>query len=225
MLRNTIILSLVCAVGLNAGMFGDMASSVGLGGGSSSSVSADEVQNVLKNFQDAEKGLHNSVLVINSALGDKKKLEEFSEEEKKIASMPQNSEKESAVLKLNQDELAYTESLTKSKEVQEKAKKLTAVQKQKVGLSISNLLLVALKDSEGLVRAQNLVKAISTNKSDAIKYAVDLPKINSIVQTVPNQVNSLSNLTSGLTTLANHSGITVDTQTSTDKPLQEIPLD
>lgn len=224
MLRKSIIVSLVCAVSLNAGMFGDVAAAAVMDGGSGSSVSASEVQNVLMNFQDAEKGLQLSIMGINSALGDKQKIEEFAVMEKKISGMGESAEKDAARLKLYQDELAYTEAISKSKEIQEKAKNLSQSQKAKVGISIGNLLLVALKDAEGLLRARNLAKSISSNKSEAVRYAIELPKINTIVQTIPNQVNSLATINNGLTELAKNADIEVIQPTSFDQPFKEVSI-
>ena len=221
MLRKSLVLSAILAASLNAGMFGDLAGAVTGGGNQATAFSANDIQSILTNFQQAEKGLNTSVDLINQALGDKKQLAEWAEKEKSINAMPASSEKDANFQKLKEEKVAYTEKLTHSQDVQEKAKKLSSQQKEKVSISISNLLLVALKDTEALVRSKSLVSTISSNPSYAMQYAADLPKLKNVVSTVPNQVASLGTLTSGLTTLAKNADITVKQPVSANEPMQD----
>lgn len=222
MLQKSLVVSIVLAASLNAGMFGDLANAAVGGGNQTTAFSANDIQSVLTNFQQAEKGLNTSIGLINLALGDKKQLTAFAENEKSINTMPESSEKDAKLEQLHQDQMAYAETLSKSKDIQEKAKKLSSQQKAKVSISISNLLLVALKDTEALVRSKNLVNSISANPSLAMQYASDLPKLKNVVTTVPNQVTSLGTLTSGLMTLAKNADLpAVKQPASANEPMQD----
>lgn len=227
MLKRSLITSVILAASLNAGMFGDLAGAAmgTIGGGdASSTVSGNDVQAVLTNFQQAEMGLNNSVDMINKALGDKKQLAEWEEKEKSINAMPASSEKDAATKKLNEDQMSYATKISESKDVQDKAKKLSSEQKKKVGISIGNLLLVALKDAEALTRAKGLVGSISSNPAVAMKFATDLPKLKDVVTTVPSQLSSLATLTSGYVGMAKSAGISVTQPKSADEPLKEVEI-
>ncbi len=222
MLKKSLVVSAILVASLNAGMFGDLASSA-LGGGSSApTVSGNDVKAVLTTFQQAETGLNNSVKLIDSALGDKAQVAKFDAQEKSINAMPNGSEKDAATKILNEDRLAEAKKISDSKDTQDKAKKLSSEQKAKVGISISNLLLVALKDTEGLTRAKALVASISSNPSAAMQFASDLPKLKDIVTTVPTQVSSLGTITSGLVKVAQSADIKYNANPKTTDNLTEV---
>lgn len=227
MLKQSLLLSTFLAVSLNAGMFGslgDMAMGALDGGDSSTAVSGNDVQAVLTNFQQAEQGLNNSVDLINKALGDKKQLVEWEEKEKSINAMPSSAEKDAEMKKLNESQTAYAAKMAESKETQGKMQKLSSEQKAKVGKSVTNLLLVALKNTEALVRAKSLVGSITTNPMAALKFATDIPKLKDVVTTVPSQLSSLATLTSGYVNMAKSAGIAVAQPKSADEPLKEVEI-
>ena len=224
MLKKSLVVSAILVASLNAGMFGDLASSALAGGSSTPAVSGNDVKAVLTTFQQAETGLDNSVKLIDSALGDKAQVAKLEAQEKSINTMPDGSEKDAATKKLKEDRLAEAKKISDSKDTQNKAKNLSSEQKAKVGTSISNLLLVALKDTEGLTRAKALIASISSNPSSAIQFASDLPKLKDVVTTVPTQVVSLGTLTSGLVKVAKSSNIAVTQPKSADEPLKEVEL-
>ncbi len=217
MLKKSLIALAILVGSLNAGMFGALAGAALGGGSTASAVSGSDVQAVLTNFQQAQLGLDSSVMLINSALGDKKQVAEFEKRAKEINSKPESSEKDAANKELKKDELASAEKLATSKDAQDKAKKLSSEQKVKVGASISNLLLVAMKDTTALASAKGLVSSISSNPSAAMQFATDLPKLKDVVMTIPTQLSSLGTLTSGLTTLAKNADITVNQPKADDK--------
>lgn len=221
-----IVLSTVLAMALTSSSFAfGMPSIPGLGlGGTAAAISGNDIESVLTNFQQAETGLNNSVDLINKALGDKKQLAEWEEKEKSINAMPASSEKDAALKKVNEDQIAYATKLAESKQTEGKMKNLSSEQKAKVGKSLANLLLVVLKDTEALARAKNLVSSISSNPMAALKFAKDIPKLKDVVTTVPSQLSSLATLTSGYVGMAKSAGIVVAQPKSADEPLKEVEL-
>lgn len=224
MLKKSLVVSAILVASLNAGMFGDMASSA-LGGESSTpAVSGNDIKAVLTTFQQAEAGLDNSVKLIDSTLGDKAQMAKFEAQEKSINVMQSGSEKYAAIKKLSEDRLAEAKKISKGKDIQNRVKKLSTEQKAKVGTSISNLLLVGLKETESLTRAKALITSISSNPSSAIQFASDLPKLKNVVATAPAQVVSVGTVTSGLVKAAKSSNIAVTQPKSADEPLIELQL-
>lgn len=204
------------AASSGGGLFGSLL------GGSSKPVTANDISGVVKTFQEAEAGLNNSVDLINQALGDKDKLAEWAQKEKTIKKMPESSEKDAAIKALNEDQLSYATKLAESEGLSEKAKKLNAKQKEKVGTAIGNLLLVVLKDQQALSQGKNVISSLTTNPALAVQFASDLPKIKDVIVTIPTQLSSLGTLSSGLISMAKEADINVKQPASADEKLKPV---
>lgn len=204
------------AASTGGGLFGSLL------GGSSKPVSANDISTVIKTFQEAEAGLNNSVDLINQALGDKEKLAEWELKEKTIKKMPASSEKDAAIKALNEDQLSYATKLAESEGLSEKAKKLNAKQKEKVGTAIGNLLLVVLKDQQALSQGKDVVSSLTSNPVMAVQFASDLPKIKDVIVTIPTQLSSLGTLSSSLISMAKEADINVKQPASADEKLKPV---
>ncbi|HRF57114.1 MAG TPA: hypothetical protein PLV58_06930 [Campylobacterales bacterium] len=222
MVKKLIIASFLLVGSANAGMFDSVVSAVGGGGSSSSSISGSDVKGVISSFQDAEKSLFISVDLVNKALADKQEVAKLEELQKTVSSMPDGAEKDAKTKEIQSSSVALAEKTVKSEKASKDAQKLSTAQKQKVAVSTFNILLALLKDKEALSKAQNLVSSISSNPTSAVQFAGDLPKLKDIVSTVPNQIDSLTTLGSGLMKLAKTAKISVAQPASASESMKPV---
>jgi hypothetical protein len=219
MVKKLIMAGFLVVGSANAGMFDSVAGAIG-GGSSSSSVSASDVKGVISSFQDAERMLFNSLVLINKALANKQEVAKLEELLKTINAMPEGAEKDAKMKELEKSSLALAQKTLESKEVTKVAQKLSTEQKQEVASATFNILLAVLKDKEALSKAQNLVSSISSNPTSAAQFAGDLPKLKDIVATAPNQITSITKIGSGLIDLAKTAKISVTQPASADEPMK-----
>lgn len=214
MIQKSFVFSILLACSLHAGMFGDLAGSL-MGGGKSEGTGT-EMESIFETMEQSNQSLIGSVEVINGLLGDKKQLTKWQDQNKSIAKLT-DDEKEPALLKLNQEKMAYATALGENKDAILKAKKLPKEQKTKLGAAISDILLVSMREKEAAEKAKGILKSIIASPVSAIKYAGDLPKLKDVVSNTPTMLSEQTSLSKNMISLANNANIEI----KQPKPIEE----
>ena len=157
---------LVCALTIGIAMPASAQLSLpGLGGGSKSS--GGDIDSQVKSFTEKSSAInglvYKSLKFIVAAYASTEEAAKIAEETKAFEAITDPKEKQAKVAEALKSDSAKLEEISKSKDAQEKTKKLDKTKQAQVAASVGNFLIAALRAPDLVKNGQTIVQSVSSN--------------------------------------------------------------
>ena len=187
---------------------------VGAKTGSSSSASAGDVDAFLKTADEADGLIRKSASTLFSAVATKQQIDAQEDVLKAANAVADPKEKEAAIKKASDDQLAQLAKVDYAAKSEEMKKSMDAKKSKQIGASIYNFTLGMLKDKEVMDKGQGVIASISSNPMAAGK----LVKAKDVVSSVTGQMGSISTIAVGIQKLMTVAKLEALPTKTTDQP-------
>lgn len=156
--------------------------------------SAADVDGFLKTADEADGLVRKSAATLFLAVATKQQMDEQEDVLKAANAVADPKEKEAALKKASDDQLAQLAKVDYAAKAGEMKKSMDAEKSKKIGASIYNFTLGMLKDKEVMDKGQGIISSISGNPMAATK----LVKAKDAVSSVTGQIGSITTIAAGI---------------------------
>ena len=186
--------------------FGGLASALGGGSTSKSSVSAGDVDAFLKTAGDAQGLMKTSADKLFEAVASKDQIQKVQDEQRAAESITDPKEKEAKLKQVEAEKQTILSQANYTAKAEEMKKGLDEKKKAQIGASIWNFTLAMLKNKQLAEQGSGLVSSIGSNPMLVTK----LGAVKDVVSSIGGQMGNVTKIASGLQKLA--TVVKVDTQ-------------